>query len=103
MIERAQRTRSPIAVCLIDDDALFRAHLSESLRARGFDVSSGTAGLALMAAKPPAAVVDVLMPSMDGLEVLEDIRLLMPHVRRNLQRRALEGWLLSGCRQGVRR
>jgi DNA-binding response OmpR family regulator len=65
-------------VLVIDDDASVRALLEHLLSAEGYGVRTapdGFAGLRSFAAQPPDCVVlDVMMPSMDGFEVLEQIR-----------------------------
>ncbi len=68
----------PHDVLVIDDDASVRALLDSLLSAEGYEVrtaADGLAGLRSFATRPPACVVlDVMMPSMDGYEVLEQIR-----------------------------
>jgi DNA-binding response OmpR family regulator len=73
------------AVCLIDDDQLFRNGLGDELRALGQAVdeaASAKAGLALMARRTySTAIVDVLMPDTDGIEAIERIRARWPTMR----------------------
>jgi CheY-like chemotaxis protein len=71
-------------VLLADDDDDFRSALAESLDADGYDVvavPSGAAALALLedavkgrAPPPDLFVLDLLMPNMSGLEVLQRLR-----------------------------
>jgi two-component system response regulator MtrA len=65
-------------VLLVDDDEDVRHMTRVSLGFEGFDVAEaadGPAGLAACRADPPAAIVlDVMMPGMDGLEVLRELR-----------------------------
>lgn len=72
-------------VCVIDDDDLFRTAVVAALKSRGFaavGAGGGRAGLALIAeVDAEVAIVDVLMPDMDGLEVIADIHNRMPHVQ----------------------
>lgn len=65
-------------VLLIDDDDAFRTAMAKALRRKGIEVvqaAQGTAGVALlMNPEPPlaqVAVLDLRMPDMDGIEVLE--------------------------------
>jgi len=69
---------APLRVLLIDDDAPFPTAMSKALRRRGFQVQpvdGGRAGVAALMADaedgaPRAAVLDLRMPDLDGLEVL---------------------------------
>jgi two-component system response regulator AtoC len=70
-------------IAIVDDDELFVGYLSTFLRSRGYDIvvySSGPELLqALASAAPPTLVMlDVLMPSMDGLETLRVLRTAHP-------------------------
>ncbi|HEY7066120.1 MAG TPA: response regulator [Chloroflexota bacterium] len=66
------------AVLAIDDDAPTRALLAAILRGQGFRVTvagGGVEGLARVATEQPAAIIlDLMMPDMDGFEVLERLR-----------------------------
>ena len=66
-------------IAIVDDDELFVGYLSTFLKSRGYDVvvySSGPELLqALASSAPPSLVMlDVLMPSMNGLETLRVLR-----------------------------
>lgn len=65
-------------VLIIDDDETGRRPLSELLSDAGYDVLSaedGNAGLRLMREERPALVIsDILMPVMDGFQLLREIR-----------------------------
>lgn len=67
-------------ILLVDDEAEFVESLAERLRLRGFDIivaSDGTGALAqLQAHRFQGVVLDVMMPGMDGLEVLREIKKL---------------------------
>jgi DNA-binding NtrC family response regulator len=73
---------SPIHVLVVDDDATFRRSLTRLLLARGFTVDtvdSGEAALEYIATRDPdAALVDLQMPGMSGLEVLRKMREVRP-------------------------
>jgi DNA-binding response OmpR family regulator len=65
-------------VLLVDDDAAIRRSVAEGLELEGFSVvpaSGGRAALAALESVTPAVVVlDLAMPDLDGLEVLERLR-----------------------------
>lgn len=65
-------------VTLVDDDQNITTSLKMTLKAEGFDVSvchDGEAGYDSLTQDPPAvAVLDVKMPRMDGLELLQKLR-----------------------------
>ncbi len=65
-------------VLVIDDDESVRTLLDNLLSAEGYEVrtaADGAAGLRSFATqRPDCVVLDVMMPSMDGYEVLEQIR-----------------------------
>ena len=65
-------------VLVIDDDPLILTILEHKLRARGCRVASaadGASGLAQARASPPDLIVlDMMMPIMDGWQVLQDLR-----------------------------
>lgn len=65
-------------ILVIDDDDRIRTLLAEYLGGRGFSVSTaedGLAGLeALRAQLPELVVLDVMMPGLDGLGVLRELR-----------------------------
>ncbi len=65
-------------VLVIDDDPAITSALKRGLAYQGFAVDtalSGSEGLALALAQPPDAVLlDVMMPVMDGYEVLHRLR-----------------------------
>lgn len=66
-------------VLMIDDHALFRAGLSELLERRGICVVAAVSGCAeglnqAAATKPDVVLLDLRMPDIGGLEVLERLR-----------------------------
>ncbi|WP_341579979.1 response regulator transcription factor [Microbacterium schleiferi] len=65
-------------ILVVDDDDEIRAMLDSTLRFSGFEVaqaSTGADAIAALAATPPDVVVlDVMMPGVDGFEVVQLIR-----------------------------
>ena len=65
-------------ILVMDDEAQIRRFLAISLRAQGYDVAeaaSGREGLEALATRGADLVVlDLGLPDMDGLEVLQDLR-----------------------------
>lgn len=70
---------------IIDDDPVTRAVAGEVLAAAGwqvFEAADGREALAWLADAPAdLALVDVLMPNMDGLEAIPEIRRRWPELR----------------------
>ncbi|RJQ53672.1 MAG: response regulator [Actinobacteria bacterium] len=75
---RAERQTRPRRVLLIDDDPVFVRGLAVSLKHEGYEVTTLTHGgnaLDVIARiRPHAVVLDVMMPQVDGWEVLRLIR-----------------------------
>jgi len=75
--------RSP-SILLVDDDPDVRSVLCEILKLEGYDVvsaSDGRQGLRMLQENPVSLVItDVLMPELDGLEVIRTIRKVNPMV-----------------------
>ena len=65
-------------IILVDDDRNITTSVSMALQAEGFAVETfndGEAGLkGIEANKPDLAILDIKMPRMDGMELLENIR-----------------------------
>ena len=65
------------SILVIDDEALTLRTISRALREEGFDVfvaMNGEEGLVLAEEKPDIALVDVVLPGIDGIEVLRRSR-----------------------------
>jgi two-component system OmpR family response regulator len=84
---RAQLTRpdgSPLRVLVVDDEASLCELLSMALRYEGWDVSTAQDGATAVRTarefRPDAVVLDVMLPDMDGLEVLRRLRADSPLV-----------------------
>jgi len=65
-------------ILLVEDDASIREAMADALRSEGYDVTEATDGaraLALgLSTDPDLIVLDLMLPSMDGLEVLRRLR-----------------------------
>jgi DNA-binding NtrC family response regulator len=72
-------------VLLVDDETEFVSALAERLSLRGYETqtaASGDEALGKVAQSPPDVVLlDMLMPGMNGLEVLKHIKRDHPQVR----------------------
>jgi len=73
-------TRRRAAILVIDDEEIMREILEALLTREGYHVrlaASGEEGLELARAEPfDAAIVDVMMPGLDGIATLEELRKL---------------------------
>lgn len=78
----APARRAAVPVLLVDDGDLTRQFYADLLTEHGFAVAaaaSGPEGLALLAARPAEVVVlDIVMPGMSGLEVLQRLHAERP-------------------------
>jgi CheY-like chemotaxis protein len=83
-------------ILIIDDDKLVREATQILLRAKGYDVAvaeNGTSGIeAIKAGTFDLAIVDLFMPDMDGLKVMEIIRQEKP----TLPMIAASGFMFGG-------
>ncbi|HEV7536656.1 MAG TPA: response regulator, partial [Acidimicrobiia bacterium] len=65
-------------VLVVDDEPMLRNLLSRLLRMEGYDVLEAADGQAaldvLRTEKPDLVLLDVMMPTRDGLDVLGDLR-----------------------------
>jgi len=65
------------SVLIVDDDPVVRRMLQLSFESEGFDVATagdGQEGLdAMRAAKPDAVILDIMMPKLDGMKVLQEL------------------------------
>src|SRR5690554_3056382 len=70
--------RSNASILVIDDEEIMREILETLLTREGYNVrlaSGGAEGLELARSLPfDAVIVDMMMPGMDGLAVLEELR-----------------------------
>jgi CheY-like chemotaxis protein len=73
-------------VLIVDDEENQRRTLSIGLKLEGFEVvvaGSSIEALRLLTASPPIdlALIDLMMPGLNGLELARQIRQMFPHVR----------------------
>jgi two-component system, OmpR family, response regulator len=75
---------SPARVMVVDDESTLTELLSMALRYEGWDVKGvgdGQAAVALARTfEPDAVVLDIMLPDMDGLAVLRQLRAYVPNV-----------------------
>src|SRR5439155_8022846 len=68
----------PVRVLVVDDEATLAELLSMALRYEGWEVRTAGNGRAAVRAarefRPDAVILDIMMPDLDGLEVLRRIR-----------------------------
>ncbi len=81
-------------LAIVDDDPLFMEYLASTLRSRGYNVTTYSSGADFLQALavsplPQVALLDVLMPAMNGLETLRTLKSSYP---------ALQVVMLSGER-----
>jgi two-component system OmpR family response regulator len=73
---------SPVRVLVVDDEATLTELLSMALRYEGWDVRTAGDGLGAVKAarefRPDAVVLDIMLPDIDGLEVLRRIHAEAP-------------------------
>ncbi len=69
---------SPVRVLVVDDEATLAELLSMALRYEGWEVRSAGDGLGAVRAardfRPDAVILDMMLPDIDGLEVLRRLR-----------------------------
>jgi len=74
----------PVRVLVVDDESTLTELLSMALRYEGWDVQSAGDGTAAVRAartfRPDAVVLDMMLPDMDGLEVMRKLRSETPDV-----------------------
>ena len=74
-----------LTVCLVDDDASVLKATSRLLASSGWTVESFLDPIAFLryaeASRPRVAVLDVIMPVMNGLEVQNELRSVSPSTR----------------------
>jgi adenylate cyclase len=65
------------SVLIVDDDPVVRRMLELSFQSEGFDVATAGDGLegleAMRADKPDVVILDIMMPKLDGMKVLDEL------------------------------
>ena len=71
-------------VLIVDDDNDLRAVVSDMLKDEGFEVSEAKDGVTALGAikknMPDAVLLDLKMPGLDGIEVMQEIRKIDPRI-----------------------
>ena len=71
-------------IAIVDDDPMFAKYLETFLQSRGYDTATYHSGSALLKAinetPSDAVLLDVLMPNMDGIETLRELRAGHPNM-----------------------
>jgi two-component system OmpR family response regulator len=74
----------PVRILVVDDEPTLTDLLSMALRYEGYEVKSAATGSAAVRAarevRPDAVVLDVMLPDLDGFEVLRRLRSHLPEV-----------------------
>ncbi len=95
-------------ILIVDDDDFFLAMLEDMLRGQGYEITAvpdGVAAITTAESDPPDLILlDIIMPRMDGLEVLQvlkqspvtsEVPILLMTIERS------EEVLLAGLRRGA--
>ena len=76
--EPREKEKPPMRILLVEDDEKIASFILGGLRQSGFAVdhaANGLDGLHLATTEPYAvAIIDVMLPGMDGLKVIEEVR-----------------------------
>jgi CheY-like chemotaxis protein len=72
-------------ILIIDDDELYRAIICKALRAEGYETFVSPDGQSAMNSykdlKFDLVITDIFMPEKDGIEVIEEIKEVHPHMK----------------------
>src|SRR6476469_4872376 len=75
---------TPIKILTVDDESSLTELLSMAMRYEGWDVSTAASGLSAVKTarevRPDAIVLDMMLPDVDGLEVMRRIRSEQPDI-----------------------
>jgi len=82
--QESQPESKPIRLLLADDEEDLVTFLAHRLRKRGLEVTMALSGSEAISAATQltfdVAVVDLRMPDMDGIQVIEQLKAMQPHV-----------------------
>ena len=80
----SEETTKPIRLLIADDEEDLVTFLAHRLRKRGIDVTMALSGAEAVSAATEltfdVAVVDLKMPDMDGIQVIEQLKSMQPHI-----------------------
>lgn len=80
----SENTSKPIRLLLADDEEDLVTFLAHRLRKRGLEVTLALSGSEAVSAATEmtfdVAVVDLKMPDMDGIQVIEQLKAMQPHM-----------------------
>ncbi len=80
----SEETTKPIRLLIADDEEDLVTFLAHRLRKRGVDVTMALSGAEAVSAATQltfdVAVVDLKMPDMDGIQVIEQLKAMQPHI-----------------------
>ena len=80
----SEEEAKPIRLLIADDEEDLVTVLAHRLRKRGIDVTMALSGAEAISAASEltfdVAVVDLRMPDMDGIQIIEQLKALQPHV-----------------------
>ncbi len=72
-------------VLLVDDDSIVLDTLCQILEGAGYDVQAANSAVAGLECykreRPDVVITDVIMPEMDGIEFIQNLRLIDPPVK----------------------
>ena len=72
-------------ILVVDDDEQIRSLLRTAFEGKGFDVQEAGNGIEalqiLEVSEPAAAIIDIVMPGMEGMETIRRIRASHPQLR----------------------
>ncbi len=79
-----EETTKTIRLLIADDEKDLVTFMAHRLRKRGFDVTMAVSGSEAVSAATEltfdVAIVDLRMPDMDGIQVIEQLKSMQPHV-----------------------